>query len=286
MESSSSTQLADSRPQFDTTLRVALPVNVPQRTGKKSRDDLIRTNAFSPAALAVGKKTLTSLVGNNGKVALTPLAEKSTSIAAPNMEQDAQIKTSIRDFSVLAFSSKRAGKKDVEATAYLSLGVIYDNQGNYLAAIENYKLYLEICEEIGDAFGGACACNCLGVNYMLLATPPSDAGLLQGFRQDDTNIDHLQQAIIYHSKHNDIGPDAGGRFVANTNLGLCLAMIGDVAQSAKHQQDALRIAIKMQTLYGQSIAVANLGLLALIRSDFSTSRTCFEQVSGHYFEQP
>ena len=33
----------------------------------------------------------------------------------------------------------------------------------------------------------------------------------------------------------------------------------------------------MQTLYGQAIAVGNLGLLAMGKSDFSTSRTCFDQ---------
>ena len=54
-------------------------------------------------------------------------------------------------------------------------------------------------------------------------------------------------------------------------------MIGDVGASAKCHQDALRVAIKMQTLYGQSIAVGNLGKLALIKSDLTTARTCFEQ---------
>ena len=193
MEPDQSTQLADSRPQFDTALRVALPINVPQRTGKKSRDDLIRTNAFSPAALAVGKKTLKSIVGSKGNPELPPLDSLTS---APNMEQDAQIKTSIRDFTVLAFSSKRAGKKDVEATAYLSLGVIHDNQGDYLKAIENYKLYLQICEEVNDSAGSACACNCLAVNYMMLASPPSDAGILQGVRFDDlSTAGCLEQGI-------------------------------------------------------------------------------------------
>eukprot|EP00428_Durinskia_dybowskii_P082622 CAMPEP_0170428512 /NCGR_PEP_ID=MMETSP0117_2-20130122/39810_1 /TAXON_ID=400756 /ORGANISM="Durinskia baltica, Strain CSIRO CS-38" /LENGTH=99 /DNA_ID=CAMNT_0010687811 /DNA_START=45 /DNA_END=341 /DNA_ORIENTATION=- len=33
----------------------------------------------------------------------------------------------------------------------------------------------------------------------------------------------------------------------------------------------------MQTLYGQSIAVGNLGMLAQVKRDFSTARTCFDQ---------
>jgi hypothetical protein len=54
---------------------------------------------------------------------------------------------------------------------------------------------------------------------------------------------------------------------------------GEVVVSAQHHQNALRIAIKMQTMYGQAIAVGNLGALALKKEDIGTSRTCFEQVS-------
>lgn len=269
MDSEGSTQLADTRPQFDTALRVALPVNIPQRTGKISRDNLIRSNAFTPGALRFGKTALTAVSAKT----LPPVE----STASSNSDQEAQIKTAVRDFTTLAFSSKRAGKRDVEATAYLSLGVICDNQGNFLGGIENYKLYLQICEEISDFVGCACACNCLGVNFMMLASPPSDAGILQGVKQTSAAGDYLSQAVFYHGKHLEIGPDSGGRFVANTNLGLCLGMLGDVVQSAKHQQDALRIAIKMQTLYGQSISVGNLGMLAVSKEDFVTARTCFEQ---------
>ena len=35
-----------------------------------------------------------------------------------------------------------------------------------------------------DSSGEAVACNCLGVNYMLLASPVSDAGTLLGMRSD------------------------------------------------------------------------------------------------------
>jgi hypothetical protein len=56
---------------------------------------------------------------------------------------------------------------------------------------------------------------------------------------------------------------------------------GEVVVSAQHHQNALRIAIKMQTMYGQAIAVGNLGALALKKEDIGTSRTCFEQVSLH-----
>jgi tetratricopeptide (TPR) repeat protein len=100
-----------------------------------------------------------------------------------------------------------------------------------------------------------------------------------GVKKGPHTEEYLLNAVTYHSKHLEIGPDAGGRFVANTNLGLCYGMLGDIIKAAHHHQDALRTAIKMQTLYGQSIAVGNLGQLALLKGDFNTARTCFEQVS-------
>jgi len=276
------TQLADSRPQLDAPLRVSIPVNAPARTAKVSHDQYIRSNAFSPAALSMTKQILPSLVGVGGKKLggggkTGPGSSGGAAGSTGGDADNAAIKTAISDFTLLAFSSKRSGKKDVEATAYVSLGVIYDNQGDLMRAIENYKQYAGICEEIGDIVGHACACNCLGVDYMMLSCPPSDAGCVNGFRHTTESQAYLQEAIKYHTKHMELGPDNGGRFVANTNLGLCLGMQGDAGRSAKHHQDSLRIAIKMQTLYGQAIAVGNLGMLALVRSDWTTARTCFEQ---------
>ena len=276
-----STQLADSRPKLDKPLRVALPVNAPERNPNISKDEYIYTNAFAPNAVSVSKKHHTALANKSSE--LTPLVTGWTPSTMPgnkaiNMDHDALIKTAVKDFTVLAFSSKRAGKKDVEATAYASLGVIHDNQAQYQEAIEHYKNYMQICSEIEDFVGQAAACNCIGVNYMLLANPISDAGSLHGIKLTPSNKAYLEKAVEYHEKHLSIGPDSGGRFVSNCNLGLCLGMLGNINQAAKHHQDALRISIKMQTLYGQSIAVGNLGMLAMMKQDYGTARTCFDQV--------
>lgn len=274
------TQLSDVRPQVDTPLRISIPVNAPNRNLKLPRDRFIYENSFSPAAITVSKKRQIMFNEHDAEKLLEQTENDAVVLpgnALVNMEHDATIKTSIRDFTMLAFSSKRAGKKDVEATAYASLGVIHDNQSNYLQAIESYRQYLEICEEIGDVIGAACANNCIGVNYMLLAVPTSDAGTLLGVKTTSDASTYIQQAIKYHARHLEIGPDSGGNFVAHTNLGLCLGMMRDINNSAKHHQDALRISIKMQTLYGQSISVGNLGMLALLKKDFATSRTCFDQ---------
>jgi tetratricopeptide (TPR) repeat protein len=274
------TQLSEVRPQVDTPLRISIPVNAPERVAKISRDKFIYENSFSPAAINISKKRQVLFSETHPEQVMEQTANEAVVLpgnSLVNMDHDANIKTAIRDFTMLAFSSKRAGKKDVEATAYASLGVIHDNQGNYLQAIDSYQQYLNICEEIGDVIGAACANNCMGVDYMLLAVPSSDAGTLLGVKTTADADKYTKSAVAHHTKHLEIGPDSGGNFVAHTNLGLCLGMTRDINNSAKHHQDSLRIAIKMQTLYGQSIAVGNLGMLALLKKDFATSRTCFDQ---------
>lgn len=271
------TQLADTKPKLETSLRVAIPINVPERNAKPSRDQFIYNTTFSPFAIAQSYRAGNHKDSSGQSTAKCP-SELGKNIVS--MDHDALVKTSLKDFGVLAFSSLRAGKKDVEALAYASLGVIHDNQEEYLAAIDNYKQYLNICQELGDNVGAAAACNCIGVNFMELATPQNES-LLSSIdnKLSELSIKHLRSAIEYHSKHLEIGPDQGGKFVANINIGLCLSILGEVNPAARHFQDALRIAIKMQTLYGQSIAVGNLGLLALAKKDFSTAKTCFDQVS-------
>jgi tetratricopeptide (TPR) repeat protein len=319
------TQLADTRPLLDYPLRMMIPVNVPNRVQRPSHDQELYSSVFSPFAQVQAYRNRLKQLEAKSDI-LGPLASSSSSsnntgtgVKGVNMDHDAQLKNLTKDFNVLAFSSKRANKKDVEATAYASLGVLCDNQEQFKAGIDQYNLYLQICEELGDTMGVSAACNCIGVNYMFLAmkckheeeqeaevltmtgTSPGRrsspmkptmvkttngannpkpinkyAAKTSGFMSSEKR-EYIQQAIIAHMRHLDITPDAGGKFVAYINLGICLGWLGDVNQAAKNHQDALRVAIKMQTLYGQSIAVGNLGLLALSKHDFTTSRTCFEQ---------
>jgi hypothetical protein len=153
-----------------------------------------------------------------------------------------------------------------------------------IQGIENYKNYLNICKEINDTTGEAAACNCLGVNFMMLACPSSDAGFLNGFVESKQSLEYINHAIKHHEQHANIS-DSGGQFVAHINLGLCYGVKGDYSTAAKHNQSALRIAIRMQTLYGQSISVGNLGMLATLKADYKTARTCFEQVCTLHFDR-
>ena len=265
------TQMADSRPQIDTPLRIMLPENIPQRNGRQIRDDVIRQAAFSPDAYA---QSLLAEIPEKGK----EVSERTpTASALMAMAHDADIHTKIKDFSTLAFSSRRAGKLDVEGQAYLSLAVIYDNQRNYKLGIENYQLYMDICTQLQDDQGKCLALNCIGVNYMLMAKEPlKKTGKAVAADASARQAGYLQESINAHSDMLKIG-DAGAVFLAHTNIGLAYYVLGVTSKAARHHQDALRSAIKMQSLYGQGIALGNLGLIAMRKFDYPTARTCLEQ---------
>jgi hypothetical protein len=281
-KSESVTQLADSQPQIDTPLRILLPssTNAPARSQGTCRDDHIGTNVFSPGAYAATLNLSTDdSIGPNTRIPSLGIGAKG------NSDSQARIKTAISHYTVLAFSSHRAGKKEVEASAYVSLAVINDNLGNYKSAIEHYKSYLEICKETGDTHGQSVACNCLGVDYMFLSCSASDEGFINGFKATEQSLAYLDQALEYHLQHLQ-SADQGGKFVADINIGLCLGAKNEYSQAAKYYQNSLRVAIKMQTLFGQSIAVGNLGMLAIRKGDYPTARTCLEQVDSHSLLTP
>jgi len=74
----------------------------------------------------------------------------------------------LKDYDILAFACRRAGKSRDEGRAYYSTGVLYDNLGKFKLAVESYKKFLQVCKAIGDVHGEALAYNCIGVDYMKL----------------------------------------------------------------------------------------------------------------------
>ena len=107
-------------------------------------------NTFSAAAFSNMKKKLPDVL--TGKVKKNEESGAKASKGGPTGSggaSEAGSKTAISDFKTLAFSPKRNGKKDLEAIAYVSLGVIYDNQKEYLKAIDNYKLYADLWKRLG-----------------------------------------------------------------------------------------------------------------------------------------
>lgn len=59
----------------------------------------------------------------------------------------------LKDYKILGFACKRAGKSRDEGRAYYSEGVLFDNLGKFKLAIQKYKQFLTVCKQIGDVHG-------------------------------------------------------------------------------------------------------------------------------------
>ena len=107
--------------------------------------------------------------------------------------------------------------------------------------------------------GEALACNSIGVDYQLMG----DA--------------YVKQAIQYHTKHLEVA-DVPGKYIAHVNLGLCYAALGMSDDAVTNHQHALRYAIRMCSLAGESLACGNLGMIASAADgDIPTAKACAER---------
>ncbi len=156
-----------------------------------------------------------------------------------------QAQKRLKDYSILSFAMKRAGKSRDEGRAYYSTGVLYDNLGKFKRAVEFYKKFLQVCKSIGDIHGEALAYNCIGVDYQ---------------KMGEDNPKFFEDSIEYHMKHKEIA-DVAGKFLAHVNLGIVYNKTGDQEKASINHQFALRYAIQMSSVAGQSIAIGNLGKL-------------------------
>lgn len=133
----------------------------------------------------------------------------------------------LKDYEMLAFACKRAGKSRDEGRAYYSTGVLYDNLGKYKQAVAEYKKFLQVCRAIGDVHGEALAYNCIGVDYM---------------KMGEQSPEFYKDAIEFHTKHKEVA-DVAGKFLAHINLGIIYNQMGDHEKSSINHQFALRYAI-------------------------------------------
>jgi len=68
----------------------------------------------------------------------------------------------------------------------------------------------------------------------------------------------FKTSIEYHIKHSQIG-DIAGKFISCVNLGIVHSALEEHDKAASYHQAALRFAIQISSLAGQTIAIGNLG---------------------------
>ncbi|KAG5177657.1 hypothetical protein JKP88DRAFT_258737 [Tribonema minus] len=261
-------------PQLDTPLRLSPPshMNTPERTDEQTEEQRIRASAFAPASFARRRAALALAAAGSDTQTMpdgrAPVSRRTHS------ENQAPSVTAISDYTVLASSSQRAGRPQMEGLAYFCIGVLYDNMGQYGKALEAYKKYLGVCRRTDDKQGEALAHNCMGVDCHYLACPPgANAAALVLMAAARAA---LARAAEHHSAHLALADD-GGACVARTNLGLAAALAGAADAAAEHHQAALRAAARARAPAAQSVAIGNLGLLALRRGDAAAAQACLER---------
>eukprot|EP00927_Polykrikos_kofoidii_P054408 TRINITY_DN48824_c0_g1_i1.p1 TRINITY_DN48824_c0_g1~~TRINITY_DN48824_c0_g1_i1.p1 ORF type:complete len:576 (+),score=89.72 TRINITY_DN48824_c0_g1_i1:36-1730(+) len=193
----------------------------------------------------------------------------------------------IQDLELLSFACKRAGKVREEGRAHFSLGVLRDNIGQHQKAIKCYDKFLKICKDCNDTQGCALAYHCIAVDLQLLGSAgeggsvaglvaaterisslesPLESGAVEAVNAADVasrrvNADQLRKSIFYHNKHRE-NSDSVGKFVAHLNMGLVYSLLGEKEASTVSHQYALRYALQLHSLEGQTLAIGSLGFSA------------------------
>jgi len=223
--------------------------------------------------LAAGSRS----TGNGTENALSKLARRPLN-GNPNAKTVKPER--MKDYAVLATACRRAGRASSAAQLAFNQALLFENMGEEDAALHCYKDVLRSSLECGDATGEALACNCIGVNLQLRGGPDVST-IGDEAAEGEANEQRLlaeaavRDAIRYHQQHLSIA-DVPGRFIAHCNLGLAYQSLGDLDEAAAQHEQALRYAIRMSSLAGESLACAHLGAVKK-QADAATAKACTER---------
>lgn len=164
-----------------------------------------------------------------------------------------------KDCMYRANACRRAGRTKAEANAYFSMGINYDNVGNFKDAC---RCYLQVIQTL-DGIVEDVLVTCLAYNSIAISL--YNAG-----------PSHWDQAIHYNQLHLKSSA-AEGKFSAFINLGLIFTAKNDAERAATCHKDALRCALKIKSVQKQAIAIGNLGLSGYLHHDYNTAEACMER---------
>ncbi|KAL0481490.1 tetratricopeptide repeat protein [Acrasis kona] len=174
-------------------------------------------------------------------------------------QSNAMTISSLKDFMHMARACNRAGKNRMEGLTHYKLGCKYEELNDSSRAIKHYKRFFAIAQELGDGVGTSLALNCLGVCHHRLK-----------------GMENLKVALDYHSKHWEVA-DVQGKIVAHINIGLVYQKLGQIDQATENYRLAFQSALDIGDRHGESIALANLGLLGKDNDDLLTAQACMER---------
>ncbi|CAH3180706.1 unnamed protein product [Porites lobata] len=184
-----------------------------------------------------------------------------------------------------------------KAKAYHNLGRAYDFLEDFHQAIEYYKQYLSIAEEVGDRVNAGWAYGHLGRDYDSLGDSQraiechnqnlriakevgnrADEGCAYGrLGRIYHSLNKFQQAIECHNKHLSIAKEVGNRACegnAYSELGLTYMLLNQYQRALEYTNKGLIIAKEVGDRAGQSVDYGNLGTIYLCLEDYQQATEC------------
>ena len=142
------------------------------------------------------------------------------------------------------------------ASSYNNLGVIYDDQGNYARALENYFNALKTFEIAGDKYGMATTYNNIGIiNYEQAQQP---------FNDSLATRKNYQSALHYYSLSLNIRETLGDKHgIADcyTNIGVIHDELGNLAEALVNYFKSLKIRQELNDKLGMESCFTNIGIV-------------------------
>jgi tetratricopeptide (TPR) repeat protein len=224
----------------------------PQSPGAFNAEDFEEADVVEESTTATGKPIY---------VPYTPDLRAKLGAATSLHTHVSQKPMVLRDYQMLAEACQRAGRARTEGHAYYKIGeLLSKNKRDTLPkSVLYFKRYLNISRRLNDLQGEAKALNCLGIVH---------------YEMGGSNNYHI--GLEYHKQHAEIA-DAAGIFIANTNMGLVHAKLGDHSSSMECHKQALQYAVRAGDKAAESLALANLGQSGTKQGDASTARVCVER---------
>ncbi len=167
-------------------------------------------------------------------------------------------KRMINDSIVRAEACRRAGRPRAEANALLTTGVLLENIGIRLKAVQSYERFIECMKACNDVYMQCLGYNNIGIALMSLGPA------------------HLADAAAAHQQHLALA-DPAGKYIAYTNLGLVQSLQGDYEAAVNCHKLALKLAIDLNSPAMQAAALANVGLALAAIDDLGGAQACLER---------
>ncbi|CAD2217664.1 hypothetical protein AGDE_03208 [Angomonas deanei] len=171
--------------------------------------------------------------------------------------------SALSDAETRAQSALRAGQADRAARLFCLVGCLHYNSANMELALGGFEKALECFERAQQPRGAALCHNMLGVcNY---------------------HLGRYKTSLVHHKQQETLG-GAYAAAVAQTNMGVCYAALGDLEFAVQAFEDALESAKASREIMLETIGEGNLGLISLkirnMRAAQAHLELCLEHCSA------